>query len=361
MAANTNIITKQPSNNISSNVSKEGMYEIVTDNYILLLGITSAIVIIVIIYFFSQTFRVGRTLSKMEIYKEYQRLSSLDYATMGNMRIGDYYIESAYNAAHSGYQMLDYTSEKVVLSILQCGVRYLEFNVFNSEFGANAYPVVSMGYKTGEWKMMINDTPLELILEIIANNAYKIFDGEEGVDNPDDPLFIGLNLNTNSNLDCLNLIAYLITKYFNDRLLPNKYSYQNSDDIADIKISQLMGKLVIFASDGFQGSGLEEIVNYSWDNPTKNPDHKLQRLHYSELTKVGFNKKDLIEFNRKGFTIITPHKEGDFFNTNYNPLLAFELGCQFVSMEYQYIDGNMDYYITKFKEHALIVKDDSIR
>ena len=348
-------------NTLETTKDASGMYEVVADNYILLLGITSAIVIIIIIYFFSQTFRVNRTLSRLETYKQYQKLSSLDYSAVGNTRLGDYQISSAYNAAHSGYQMIDYTSEKVVVSVLQSGARYLEFNVFNSEYGSNAYPVVSMGYKTGEWKMMVNDTPLETILEAIAKNAFKVYDGAEGVDNPDDPLFIGLNLNTNSNLDCLNLTAYLITKYFDDKLLPNTYSFQNSDNLADIKMSQMIGKVAIFASDGFQGSGLEEIINYSWDNTDNNPNHTMQRLHYSALSKPGFDKNALIDFNRKGFTIIVPHQEGDFWNTNYNPILAFDLGCQFVAMEFQNIDANMDFYITKYKEKSFILKDKDLR
>jgi hypothetical protein len=218
-----------------------------------------------------------------------------------------------------------------------------------------------MGYKSGEWKMMIVDTPLEIILETIANNAFKIYDGKEGVSNMDDPIFIGLNLNTNSNLDCLNLTAYLITKYFSDRLLSNTYSFQNNDNMADIKLSQLIGKVIIFASNGFQGSGLEEIVNYSWDNTDNNPNHNLQRLHYSELIKPGFDKNKLIDFNKKGFTIIVPHKEGDFWNTNYNPILPIELGCQFITMNFQYIDSNMDYYITKFKTKSFILKDEDLR
>jgi hypothetical protein len=48
-------------------------------------------------------------------------------------------------------------------------------------------------------------------------------------------------------------------------------------------------------------------------------------------------------------------------NTNYNPILAFELGCQFVAMEFQYIDGNMDYYITKYKQKSFILKDEALR
>ena len=73
------------------------------------------------------------------------------------------------------------------------------------------------------------------------------------------------------------------------------------------------------------------------------------------------NKNELIEFNQKGLTIIVPHEEGDFFNTNYNPIVAFDLGCQFVAMEFQYIDINMDYYITKFKNASLVMKSDELR
>ena len=126
-------------------------------------------------------------------------------------------------------------------------------------------------------------------------------------------------------------------------------------------MNNLSGKIIFFSSDGFQGSGLEEVINYSWDNTTNNPKHSLQRLHYSKLNEPGFNKNDLIEFNRTGFTIISPHIEGDFLNTNYNPITAFELGCQFICMEFQYIDSNMDYYITNFKTNSIVKKDDNLQ
>ena len=56
-----------------------------------------------------------------------------------------------------------------------------------------------------------------------------------------------------------------------------------------------------------------------------------------------------------------PHKEEDFFNTNYKPIKAFECGCQFVSMEFQYIDSNMDMYITKFKNKSMLLKNNKLR
>ena len=257
--------------------------------------------------------------------------------------------------------MYDYTSEKIVLSILQSGARYLEFNVFNSEFGSNAYPVVSMGYKKGEWKMMVIDTPLETIFQTIATNAFTIGDGKNGVNNPEDPLFIGLNLNTNSNLSCLNLISMLILKYFKGRFLPSNYTFQNNGNVSNIPLIQLMSKIVFFSSDGYQGSGLEEIINGCWDNVSNDPNHNIQRIHYETLTASGFDANQMVAYNKKGLTIVVPHIEGDFLNTNYNTLPAFETGCQFVAMEFQYIDQHMDSYITRFKEKSIIGKNKDLQ
>ena len=362
--------TSNTSNEASSfQTAKEeaGVYEVVSENYLLLLGISSAIIIMIIIYFFSESFRVGRAIDKMLVYQGFQRLTSLDYSKLGEHRLGDFNIASAYNASHCGYQMYDYTSKKIVLGVLQSGARYLEFNIFNSEFGDKAYPVVSMGYKQGEWKMMVTDTALETIFETIANNAFKINDGIEGVPNPDDPLFIGLNLNTNSNLSCLNLIAFLITTYFSKRLLDNSYSFQHNNNIADVPIIKFTGNnnnggnIIIFSSDGFQGSGLEELINYSWDNIDNNPKHSLQRLHYSTIMDPSYNAQSLIDYNKTGMTIIVPHQEDDFLNNNYNPLLAFDCGCQFIAMEFQHIDSNMDMYITRFKNTSFILKDSDLQ
>jgi len=369
----TSITNIAPTSNNASTfqTAKEeaGIYEVVTTNYILLIGIASALIIILIIYLFSSSFRVGRTISNMVVYQGYQQISTVTINPNNVFAFGNYHVASAYNAAHSGYQMYDYTSENVVLAIIQSGVRYLEFNVFNSEFGDKAYPVVSMGYMVGEWKMMVNDTPLETIFDIISKNAFDIAQGTAGVNNPNDPLIIGLKLNTNSNLNCLNLIAYLIVQNFGKRLLDSKYSFQQSDNIANIPMSELVGsddksknaRVIIFASDGFQGSGLDEIVNYSWDNVNNSPHHKMQRLQYNEIIDTSFNSNALIEFNKTGFTIIENHSEGDFFNNNYDPSIAFDYGCQFVTMDYQSVDSYMDIYMKSFKYSAFTLKSKELR
>lgn len=340
----------------TSGKDKTALYGIESGHFFLFVGIAIAVVVLILIYLLSSTFRVQRSIDKMTLYQNYQTISSLNYNINGDNLLSDFYIATAYNPCHCGYQMIDYTSENILLSCLQSGVRYLEFSIFNSEFGPKAFPVVSMGYKVGEWKMMATDTPLELCFQIIANNAFSVKSRYGGVYNPDDPLFIGLNLNTNSNLDCLNLIATLIMKYFPNNLLGGQ-----DNNLGNIKLAKLMGKIVFFSSDGFQGSGLEELINYCWDNYENNPNHSMQRLYYGDIEQPNFNKTSLIEYNKTKLTIVVPHKEGDIRTTNFDPFIAFNCGCQFVAMNYQNVDTNIDKYITKFKNYSFLLKDDEFR
>lgn len=343
------------------NETTQTSYVFLIENYIIITGVFLAIVILLIIFFTSKTFRVGRIIDRMKVIEKFQELNTFQYSKFGNIRLADCRINSSYNSAHTGYQMYDYTSENMVLKKLQCGVRYFEFNIYNSEFGEKAIPVVSNGYKTGEWKLMLNNTPLEYCFDILAKNAFKIKEGNSGVPNPEEPLFIGLNLNTNNNLNCLDILADIILDYFRDRLLHTKYSYQSFNELPSMKLNQLMEKVVIFSSDGFQGSGLEELVNYSWDNIDNNPDHLMQRIHYSELEKENYNSRKLVEFNKRGITIVVPHKEGDFYTKNYNPMTALNYGCQFVAMNTHQIDKSLDIYISLFKNYSILIKPKNLR
>jgi hypothetical protein len=362
---NLNGLLKEIENGVDNSSlqnTKDKTIEFFIENYILVTGIFIATVILLILFFTSKSFRVGRVLDRMVVIQRYQEITNFPYSRFGNAKLCDCKIASSYNSAHGGYQMYDYISENIVRKKLQCGVRYFEFNVFNSEYGEKAYPVVSNGYKKGEWKLTLNNTPLEFCFETIAKNAFSMKNGNNGVDNPEDPIFIGLNLNTNNNIDCLDILSDIIIDYFQDRLLGGKYLYTSYDnDIHNITMAELIGKVVIFSSDGYQGSGLEELINYCWDNPSNNPDHKMQRLHHLELEKPSYNYNRLINFNKKGLTIVVPHQEGDFYSSNYNPNIAFKYGCQFVAMDMQTIDINLDSYITTFKKNSIILKPKQLR
>jgi len=78
------------------------------------------------------------------------------------------------------------------------------------------------------------------------------------------------------------------------------------------------------------------------------------RISSSIFSNPGFDGARIKNHNKSGLTIVVPHVEGDFITRNYDPTPAWDLGCQFVSMNYQEIDENMDTYITHFETKGIL-------
>ena len=349
----------ETASNVSNSVSGAinitfGDAEARSTNLIYIIAGVLIFAILVLLFFFSKTARVGRAIATIEMYQKYQTVNSAEFMKYKKMELKNLQVASSYNCTLVYNQMLDYTSEEILLAVLQSGARYLEFNIFNSKFGPDAIPVVSNGYKTGEYQLTLNNITFESCCKVISDHAFEQRINDRGVPNHNDPLFIGLNLNTNNNIYCLDVMANIIMDYFKDRLLDHQYSFQQSN-IADIKLKDLKKKVIIFSSAGFEGSNMEELINASWD------DKMMQRLHFSDLEHPDFNRNRLISFNKKGITIVVPHREGDFYTENYDSNTAFKAGCQFVCMNYQYVDGNIDKYITQFKERCVMPKPKKLR
>ncbi len=438
---------------------------IIGENYMLVMGVTMALVLLVLMYLLSKTFNVGRALERIRMYELYQKITNLSIKVNGDLRLKQVQVASSYNSCHSGYQMGSYTSEEILKQVIKSGARYLEFNIFPSKYGQGAIPIISNGYRNGQWKLMLNSTTFEAAVKTIAENAFRIADKAGGAPNPNDPLFLSLNLSTGHNIPCLDLMADIILDYLHTYLLEPKYAFQFSTDIQNIKMSDLQNKVVILASPGFEGSKLEELINSTWldeTDPANNPnilvgtegfrvnkkadpvdeientfkaesrqavgrksgvrskggmpsranlpkglslDKELEEEFREELaekedgdneesgaresmadvegqtsdavysalnegtarrkpriirisaevfSRPGFDGDRIKRHNENGLTIVVPHIEGDIFTNNYNTDRAFELGCQFVAMNYQVIDEPMDGYITKFEKKAIL-------
>ena len=461
-----NSIGNSIGNDIGSGIDNGESIVVNTDNYIIILGVFFALVLLVLLYFLSKTFNVGRTLERMKMFERYQKITNFANRMNGNANVilKDVIISSSYNSCHSGNQMFGYTSENVLKQVLKSGCRYVELNVFASVYGDKAIPVVSQGYKQGQWKLMLNTTNFEDCINVIAKNAFSIINKEGGSPNPNDPLFLGLNLSTGYNLSCLDLMHDIILDYLSDYLLDSKYAYQFNNHLHSIPVKELQNKVIIFASTGYEGSNMEELINCQWEDETNildNPNINLpsqnnavemfsnmdeyqktvdknmkvekrinakkkkpftfdDSLKYSDITKgkttaknkldkfykklkdefgdvldnskgkenmedvnpldvlstdgdhqnktkllrisseaimhPAFNASRVKQHNRQGLTIVVPHIEGDFFTNNYNPNMAFDLGCQFVAMNYQLVDEDMDKYITKFEKFGILEK-----
>jgi hypothetical protein len=362
------LISSRLSNNNNNNIINNKNYN---GNLIIILVGTA--ILCGILFFFSKSFRVSRVISNMDIYVHFQNWESMNTSLLKKYRLADFYINSSINTALSGYQMFDYVSTDMVKKTLQSGARYLEFQVFADSYNKDAIPIVSTGFEKGEWKLSLNTLKFEDVIQTLRKHAFRVYDGTDGSPNYRDPLFIGLNLKTNNNYLIHNKIQTIINKYFLDYLLDPSYNYQ-AKNLGIVPLVELMGKVIIFASDGFQGSSLDEIVNYSWDYA------KMKRIHASELlahdvvstndtkynkeleqTKNNIEINQLKKFNFNNLSIVYPQLDGEFFTYNQDPTKAWDLGCQFVCMNYQSIDREMDKYISKFRNNSFVLKPKHLR
>ena len=96
-------------------------------------------------------------------------------------------------------------------------------------------------------------------------------------------------------------------------------------------------------------------VNSTTDITQKNIDKQL------EITKNQIEYNQTTKFNLTGLSIVYPHNEGNILTSNFDPTNAWNLGCQFVLMNFQKMDTSMDKYINKFRNKAFVLKPQSLR
>lgn len=308
-------------------------------------------VILMIAYLLSQNYRVNSTINQLDKYSGGMLLDST--YLMKNQRkkktLKEFHVASSFRPYLAINQLLEYSSERLITRNVQNGVRCMFFDIFNDTLDEDAYPVISSGYEKGNWKLTLNTLRFETVMKELSKTIFN----SGFAPNYNDPFILLLNLKTNRNHKCVNRIQQAIYKYFKDKLLPSKYSYQ-SRNIADAPLRDLMGRLVIITSQGYENSNLEEIINGSW-----NTEH-IKKISYKSLDTdtpksdaIKLNIDDVKIFNNTSLSIVVP-EEDSFFTYNYDPSPFFTARCQFIFMNYQLNNTYMEPYITKFKKSSFV-------
>ena len=242
-------------------INKQKMESQVIFFIFLLIGI----LLFVGLVFVSKTFRVYTTLHKLEIYQsnEINQQSIFTIFKTGDKKLKNFYVASAYRPYVCYYHKYDYCSLEVFEQVLCAGPRMIELEIFNDSFSVDVEPVVSTGTHDGEWKLAMNSLPLTDVLKSIAKT---VFNNKYMNNLYEDPFIIYLNLKVNRNLKCLEKISKYIYQILGQYLLGIEYSYNSNktnSKFSDITLSKIKSKIVILANSGFEGTPLEEIVNYS--------------------------------------------------------------------------------------------------
>ena len=290
-----------------------------------------------------------------------------DYVTISSKlnkykdkKLCDFYISGAFRPYLCKNQYFEYVDLGIFEKIIKAGVRAIYIDVFNDSMGNKANPVIATGVKKGQWKLSLNTILFDDFCKKIATTVFNA----GYVNNFEDPFILILNLNMQRNIVSLNKMKNIIYKYFARYLLSNQYTF-SKNDIGQIKMEDLKQKIVIISSPGYEGSQLDEFINYSWDKDA------VKKIHYAaidpeatEADVLNIDTGSLKNYNKNNITIVTPRDRfslRNIFTKNYNPTYFWELGCQIVLQNYQLLDENLDEYLLKFKEDSFILKPDLLR
>jgi hypothetical protein len=312
--------------------------------------------IILFFYYNSKGYKVRQSLINMENYKLFVITGSeLNKQENRDKKLCDFYVSCAYKPYMVSNQLFGYCSLEIMKAILFSGVRCVYVDIFNSSMTSDADPVISNGYMEGEWKLAFNSISFKDMCKLIK----KIVFSPGYVNNYNDPFILCLNLKTNGNYKCLNKVKKILFQTFGSYLLDNTYTY-SSKNIMTEPINNLMGKMIIFSSAGYENSDLEELINFSWDKSgLKKITFESLDLENDNTSVVKLDNSELKNFNMNGITLVTPN-ENTIYTYNYNPSYAWDSGSQFVFLNFQKIDKNMNTYIDKFQTLSFIKKPNNM-
>jgi len=323
-----------------------------------LLGILLLVYLLVnFAYIMSENYRITSTLLELE---KYSKRLAIDYRYLyqeGRLdkQFKNFYVATAHRPYLGKNQLFEYCSNSILLKTIKMGVRAVYLDIFNDSLSDDAYPVVSSGFEKGNWRLTLNSLSFDSVCQTIIKSAFT----SGYVNNYDDPFILLLNLKTNNNFKCHNRIQESLFKYFKNRLLPSKFSYGRGD-ILNTPMRELMGKVVIMTSNGYQNSKLEEIVNFSWE---RDDFHKLSYKtlvdEVRDYNTIKLNMDDVRVQMRENLALIVPD-DAVFFTNNYNPNNFFDTGCQMIAMNYQKVDKYMENYFSKFMYSSFVQKPKSL-
>lgn len=333
-------------------------------------------------------------------------------------RLCDYYVASSFNTPNLGNQQLDYVSADMIGKALISGARFIQLPICAYTVNQETYPVIAQSQPGKQHITSLNTISTREALSVIRDFAFKYIDnranklfnsGEKQMTSYSKinyPLIIQLKLHTQN--DYVLNILYQDIREILGKYLVNASEYKNYPIHLE-KLCMLLNKIIIISTPGYETSklidivsptthlfqvlnsntlatkeltaetaeeyfkglsmikqresyqyaaNLPDIVNQLLDSPT-NDNTLVAKL---ENIKQSDDLSDKLSiFNMVGLTLVEP-VDGSVTNSdNYNPIIPFTYGCQFVAMNYQTPDKYMDLYLKIFQKSSFVLKPSGLR
>lgn len=228
----------------------------------------------------------------------------------------DVSVITSHNSFLPFIQNVSIASADAVVSAMQKGARCIELDVFS---GKDHEPVVAHGMVKQGWGNIFATNSLSFadVIKAIAENAFK---------QTSDPLFICIENNTNGNVITNNIMAKVLKEHFSG-LLTNP-----GNELACRPLKSLLGTVSIF-TDNVAGD-FADVVAMRWSDVFRNMD-------------CGEKPGETLTPN----CLYRIYPKGDFagmMSRNYDAVPFLNAGYQFVAMNMQTSDKNMQNYLASF-------------
>lgn len=307
--------------------------------------------------------------------------------------LAEFFVMTSCRTCVVDHQYDSYVTDKMIEVALEGGARCLDFDVYPRTFSKAPTPIVTVARDRDNLNMQRSYVPLELCFRKIA---YAYFSRGSGTLR--DPLFVHLKLHYGVNRGCMDNIAKLLKRYFyesdRDYLMPPDFNHRVRN-MGEVPICLLFNKLIVMVHTcderRLKQSALDGMVNIL----THNSPYAKER----EWSEVNASTNRLIEYtdyNRHKLTFVrtsfhpyspvaneiscrttTVDRTGRFSNgnksdavmdliaqkqtINNDPTLPMRHGCQFIAMNFQNLDDDMNKYIAYFKRASFIIKPKHLR
>lgn len=255
----------------------------------------------------------------------------------GDFYISDYHIFSSFNSAAGGTYENDWVDEDILVNMIDTGARFLDFEIYSmNDKAVIAANDTESCRETGTFNHLALDTVLKRINE-------RAFQGSNN-----DPLFLQFRLKT-KNKNVLEQLEYGIKKYFNHRLLP-KFTGNNRGNINQVKIKDLINKVVIVANDSYCGGKILEKSNF-YDNIVNMSNNDANTVSYRSENDIvsEADKNQLIKDSRAKTIIVIPDQMKKGMHLNFNQTdFHTKYGIQVVLRNLSYSKENHVQYVKKY-------------
>jgi hypothetical protein len=311
--------------------------------------------------------------------------------------LSEFFVMTSGRTCVVGPQYDGYMSAHMIAIALTGGARCLDFDISALDFSKDATPIVTVSRDRDNRNLQRNFVLFEDCLHTIMRYWFGA-DSVVGNVAKREPLFIHLNLRRGLTTKCMDNVAKQLFYYFNEyggeHLLPADFHY-SAVNLGSVPVCMLFNRVVIMVNAPYRAPSvvLDPLINlYSGvDAPTE----YFQETDWSDVKNATNPRDTFVTFNRTNITyvetsfhpyrpisnILKPGEGGlaSDLNAKYTtrdsmtdlilnkqtinngPVVPFQYGCQFVAMNFQNLDSDMELYLGFFRYSSFLLKPQALR